>query len=125
WGMRHGRRIWNELLDNVNNYPEYKKVVEERWPEMLKIHFDTDNIDDPCFALNQTTLIKDNVFVSKFTEEELRTTRKYPLMYTTYENNAAYAWDENPIFVNPTLGDYRIRAGVDFPNIPFEEIGRY
>ena len=45
-------------------------------------------------------------------------------MYTTYENNAAYTFGENPIFVNPTLGDYRIREGADFPDIHFEDVGR-
>jgi hypothetical protein len=29
------------------------------------------------------------------------------------------------VFVNPTLGDYRIREGADFPDIEFEKIGRY
>ena len=123
--MRRGKRIWGERFDNMANYPAYRETGGERWPDMLKIHFDTDNIDDPYFALNQTTLIKDNVYVSEFTEEELRTSRKYPAMYTTYENNAAYPFGENPIFVNPTLGDYRIRDGVDFPGIEFEKIGRY
>ena len=45
--------------------------------------------------------------------------------YATAEGNAAYGLDENPVFVNPTLGDYRIRDGVDFPDFHFEKIGRY
>ena len=53
------------------------------------------------------------------------TERKYELIYTTYEDEAAYTYAENPIFVNPTLGDYRIKDGVDFPDIRFEDIGRY
>ena len=40
-------------------------------------------------------------------------------------NNSFYNTSENPLFVNPTLGDYRIRDGVDFPDIEFEKIGRY
>jgi len=32
---------------------------------------------------------------------------------------------ENPLFVNPTFGDYRIREDADFANIPYEKIGRY
>jgi hypothetical protein len=92
---------------------------------MLNIHFDTENIDDPCVALNQTTLVCDNVYISEKDESAFETNRKYPAMYTTYENNAAFGPDENPVFVNPTLGDYRIRDGADFPDIHFEEIGRY
>ena len=41
------------------------------------------------------------------------------------ENNRAYGLDENPFFVNPTIGDYRIKEGADCPDFPFEEIGRY
>ena len=125
WGMRHGKRIWGEMFYNVANYPAYRAVVEERWPDMLNIHFDTENIDDPYFALNQVTLVKDNVYVGDRDEAAYRTDRKYPAMYTKYEGNAAYQLGENPIFVNPTVGDYRIRDGVDFPDIQFEKIGRY
>ena len=41
------------------------------------------------------------------------------------ENNVSYSVDENPFFVNPSIGDYRIREGVDFYDIPFAKIGRY
>ena len=41
------------------------------------------------------------------------------------ENNVMYSLDENPLFVNPSIGDYRIREGVDFYDIPYEKIGRY
>lgn len=41
------------------------------------------------------------------------------------EKNGNYSVDENPFFVNPSIGDYSIREGVDFYDIPFEKIGRY
>ena len=48
------------------------------------------------------------------------------LRYSTVENNRGISLKENPLFVNPTLGDYRIRDDVtDFPDIEFEKIGRY
>ncbi|MBQ3901542.1 MAG: hypothetical protein II736_07470, partial [Clostridia bacterium] len=45
--------------------------------------------------------------------------------YSVIEDNLAYTPDENPLFVDPASGDYRIREGVDFPDIEFEKIGRY
>ena len=91
---------------------------------MLKIHLDFDNLEDPYLAINQVTYIKDNVYVnSKGTVPY--TDRKYELIYVTYENEKAFTFNDNPIFVNPTIGDYRIRDGVDFPNIPVNQIGRY
>ena len=50
---------------------------------------------------------------------------KFTDFFSTIEGNAAYSYADNPIFVNPTLGDYRIRDGADFPDIQFEKIGRY
>ncbi|MBQ2469077.1 MAG: hypothetical protein II503_05265, partial [Clostridia bacterium] len=47
------------------------------------------------------------------------------LKYLTVTNETGFTLDENPLFVNPSRGDYRIRDGVDFPDIHFEEIGRY
>ena len=41
------------------------------------------------------------------------------------EDNVMYSTNENPLFVNPAIGDYRIRNGVDFYDIPYEKIGRY
>ena len=33
--------------------------------------------------------------------------------------------DENPMFVNASIGDYRIIEGKGFYDIPYEKIGRY
>jgi hypothetical protein len=40
-------------------------------------------------------------------------------------NNVDYTMKENPFFVNPSIGDYRIREDADFLKIPYEKIGRY
>ena len=123
WGIRYGKRTWGDLLEKLKD-PAYRAVVEEKWPEMLKIHLNYDDLDDPYLANNPVTYIKNNVYVN--TEGKTPVTgRKYELIYTTYENERAYTYGENPIYVNPTLGDYRIRDGVDFPDIHFEDIGRY
>ena len=41
------------------------------------------------------------------------------------ENNVGYTVEENPMFVNPTAGNYSLREGADFPDYHFEMIGRY
>ena len=45
--------------------------------------------------------------------------------YGDVHDNMILTEDENPFFVNPAKGDYRLRDGVDFFYIPFEEMGRY
>ena len=91
---------------------------------MLNIHFDAERYEDPYFALNQTAVIKGNRFFND-SGEMAAETREYVTAYTVFEDNGVYTIGENPVFVNPTLGDYRIRDGVDFPDYHFENIGRY
>jgi len=50
---------------------------------------------------------------------------EYQERYSVMEGERLYTLAENPLFVNPTLGDYRVRDEVDFPDIQFEKIGRY
>ena len=123
WGIVFGKRTWGDLFEKLKD-PAYRAVVEERWPEMLLIHMNYDDLDDPYHANNPVTYIKNNVYVNR-NGTVPGIYRKYEQIYTTSENEKAYTYDENPIYVNPTLGDYRIRDGVDFPDIHFELIGRY
>ena len=123
WGIKYGKRTWGDLLEKLKD-PAYRAVVEEKWPEMLLIHLDYDNLDDRYLANNQVTYIKNNVYVNNKGTVPF-TDRKYELIYTTYENEKAYTFNENPIYVNPTLGDYRIREGADFQDIHFALMGRY
>ena len=44
---------------------------------------------------------------------------------TVGENNMELKRDENPIFVNPSIGDYRFLEGKGLYDIPYEKIGRY
>ena len=41
------------------------------------------------------------------------------------KNNVEYKNDVNPLFVNPSIGDYRIREDADFGEFPYDEIGRH
>ncbi|MBR3991895.1 MAG: hypothetical protein IKI91_07135, partial [Clostridia bacterium] len=84
---------------------------------------DLDRWKDREFCENASLVITGNRGFNKNAE----TTEYEELIakYSTIEDNVSYTLEENPIFVNPTLGDYRIRDGVDFPDIEFEKIGRY
>ena len=45
--------------------------------------------------------------------------------FGTVENNVHFTLEDNPIFVNPALGNYSIKEDADFLDIQFEKIGRY
>ena len=50
----------------------------------------------------------------------------YGLVFSDVGDNVdVTGLDENPIFVNPTVGDYRIRPGCGFFDIEIEKMGRY
>ena len=36
------------------------------------------------------------------------------------EDNLFFGKDENPYFVDPSVGDYRMRGDADFPDVHFE-----
>ncbi len=131
WGIKHGLPAWKKLFDCVEQYPAYKAVIEEKWPDMLNIHFDPERIEDPYFALNQVTSARDNLTIDVLTDTDMKVVndygsgRIYVDTYIDYINNITYSAKVNPVFVNPTAGDYRIREGAEFPDIRFEQIGRY
>ena len=118
-------RTYQTVFDNIAQYPEYRAGVEYWSPEVLNYHIDYDRTDDPNFIFNSVNTFARNVYINlggrkgEFADNELI------LKYLTVEDERAYTADENPFFVNPTLGDYRIREGADFADIHFEEIGRY
>ena len=122
--VRKALNAYTNLFKLIDKYPEYKAGVEVWSPEVLAYHFDYDNMDDVNFVFNPVNTIKDNVHINNAGKvDEL--TDKYHIMYITIEGLRGYTLDENPFFVNPTVGDYRIKGGADIADIQFEKIGRY
>ena len=80
------------------------------------------NPEDETFVFAPVSVATGNVFVNE--GKKIKISSQSP-EFTTMEDNEAYGLDENPFFVNPTIGDYRIKEGADCPDFPFEEIGRY
>jgi len=99
----------------------YYEIWKEKVPFIFELHFEKD-LTDPKSAYAPVNHAYNNVaFGSRdefnFKEEHVALGR--------IENNVKYNLDENPFFVNPAIGDYRIREDADFHKIPYENIGRY
>jgi hypothetical protein len=116
-------RRWVEGFAYFDSHPEVKEEAARKWPELFTFTTDLSRWQEREFCENSSLVITGN---RSFNE-----TAKQPefvdifARYSTIENNIAYSYEDNPLFVNPTLGDYRVRDGVDFPDIRFEKMGRY
>ena len=116
---------WNGAFSYFNSHPEDKAKAEELWPGYFDISMDFDDWQKPEFFMNSSVLCRDNVSIKAKGDAPGSGAEEINIRYCTFEDNAVYRPTENPLFVNPTIGDYRLRDGVDFADIPFEEIGRY
>ncbi|MBP0989647.1 MAG: hypothetical protein J5874_00495, partial [Oscillospiraceae bacterium] len=114
---------WVSIFSFFDSHPDLKAEAEEKWPGFFDITTDISRWRDREFCQNSSLIITGNrCFSAKSTESSYRDTLA---KYSTIEDNLVYSLSENPVFINPTLGDYRIREGADFPDIHFEMIGRY
>ncbi|MBR3422973.1 MAG: hypothetical protein IKG80_00620, partial [Clostridia bacterium] len=114
---------WQSALRNYDAHPEYKAKVEELWPGLTDITCDLDRMFEADFCMNSSATIKNNAEINVSGE----TVEYYEqaLLYSDISGETAYTVGENPFFVNPTIGDYRMRDDANFTTIPFENIGRY
>ena len=112
---------WSRILNYCDTVPGYREELEKRRPGASTFSFDFNNPDDPNFFLAPVTTVRGNAFING--DSAVRAGAKSP-EFLILEDNTAYGYDENPFFVNPTIGDYRVREGVDL-DLPFELIGRY
>ena len=121
------------LFDELRKGPAAGSAESEKWreawPWLYSIHADVSNSDDPDFFVNPSYCVfRDNYAV---TGGRTHTVAEDTVRLGTVYNNPEFTPDENPLFVNPTIGDYRIRDHVDtsviekIPYIPYELIGRY
>ncbi len=115
---------WKSAFDYFDSHPSDKAKAMEMWPGYFDISMDLDDWQKPESFLNSSVVCTGNVSIEK--EMTFDHSDETGAMYSTFENNTSCPPTENPLFVNPTIGDYRIRGDVtDFPTVPFEEIGRY
>lgn len=96
----------------------------QRWPLLYNYNTDINNAGDVNCVFTTINYIRNNAMIGASLAEQ------DPSKDTTYdrfgvlENNVSYDRDENPIFVNPALGDYSIRSDVGFFDNHFSEMGR-
>ncbi len=123
--FRKTRNKWTKVFGYIEAYPEFRAGIEQWCPEVLNYHLDYENMDDPYFVMNPVNTVKDNVYINSNGGTD-SPTGIYEERYVTCSGNRGFTFAENPMFVNPTLGDYRARDGVEgFPDVEFEKIGRY
>ena len=120
-------RQWKEIIDSIRADPEIEAAAAENAPWLLERTYDLEKWADPNFVINITVEVMGNRFINGTADApHVWTDDENALMkFATVEDNVGFTLDENPFFVNPSRGDYRIKDGAGFPDIQFEKIGRY
>ncbi len=109
-------------LNEIPTDPALLAIWQERWPTLFGLHVDYDRMDEASFEPNPANCVMKNNYAFGNCDnsiEELTT------KFGTVENNVHFTLEDNPIFVNPALGNYSIKEDADFLDIQFEKIGRY
>ncbi len=114
---------WLDIFAFFESHPEIKEQMTAEWPGFFDITTDLARWEDKEFCENSSLVITGNRCINAgavATEYDELLAR-----YSTIEDNLVYSLEENPLFENPTAGDYRIRSDAGFPDIQFEKMGRY
>ncbi len=115
---------------------EYYGLWRARWPELYEVidDYDWENFTDTkseergvnnpnCPATPGFCSVYNNYAIGNCSHYIAEPVARFAIRC---ENNVEVPFSENPLFVNPTLGDYRIRDDAEgIMKIPYEEIGRY
>ena len=110
--------------DYMNNKPkegeEGYDVWCERWPILYNVNFDPEKVGDPDCAFTTVNYFENNCLVNRNVEP-------YGVseLFGVFEGNIECTDKDNPIFIDPTHGNYGIREDSGFHSIPFDKIGRY
>ncbi len=106
-------------------------MAEEPWIFELNYDLKKENLDDPNLIVNPTNdNIYDNYGFANAENCDFDIADQVKNLGSVY-NNVVFSHAENPLFVDPTNGDYSIRGDVDLeaidkiPFIPFAKMGRY
>ncbi len=111
------------LIDSYAPYTYTSELWIERYPWLSRLDLDPTHYEDiECLVNPSYCVVKNNYTIGSGAYNEIPDT---VVEYGEVENNLFFTTDENPLFVDPTHGDYNIRDDVDFMKIPFSEIGRY
>ncbi len=106
--------------DRVNEGEVGYDLWRERWPIMYNFNIDPDRIDEKECLFRMVNYLDNNYVIG----DEVRF-NEVAQLFAEGENNVSFEETENPVFVDPTHGDYSIREDADFFKIPYKQIGRY
>ncbi|MBQ6678058.1 MAG: S-layer homology domain-containing protein [Clostridia bacterium] len=116
---------WSDLykryyLNRINEGEEGYEIWKETFPSLYAFKPDVDNpfVYESIFC-PWDSIHNNAIFGSGFNVAD--EVKQYGEVY----DNVLLTEQENPFFVNPTRGDYRMKDGADFFKVPFEEMGRY
>ncbi|MBR3991180.1 MAG: S-layer homology domain-containing protein [Clostridia bacterium] len=99
-------------------HPAYGTWLE-RWPELYNLNYDKSSAGQPDSVFSPVNYYTNNkIFGAKIPEN------KYYEMFGVKDGTEVLPLDENPYFVDPTFGDYRVRPDAGISDIHFEEMGR-
>ncbi|MBQ7474815.1 MAG: S-layer homology domain-containing protein [Clostridia bacterium] len=115
---------WVRFFENFDRYPDVEAAFREKYPEVFDLSVDLSDVDSPAFVLNPTNVVTGNAVFSAGGRDGKIGLDETVLPYTPTDGNMFYGLDENPYFVNPSAGDYRMRPDSEFPDIHFELMGR-
>ena len=119
---------YNEGWNSLDRIPDENTPNGQKWKELWPELYDIVAIRKDPSCYKETDLYKapmnychnnyhfdgaSSEFADKWVE------------LSDHENNLTFAADENPIFVDPTHGDYSIRDGVEYLDNHFDMVGRY
>ena len=117
-GNYQGAKFYRYLQNLPKEGDEGYELWRERWPLMFNYHYDPARIDELECGFKMINYIRNNyTFGAELADHDR--------FDNVSEGNVEFGLDENPIFVNPAVGDYRIRQDADFHSIPYEKMGRY
>ena len=99
--------------------PGYE-IWSQNWPIFYQYHDDITKLGDPNCIFTTINYVTNNYQIGDKPISEAA----YLKWGVGQETNKVISVNDNPLFVNPAKGDYRIKDGVDF-DLPFEMMGRY
>ncbi len=115
---------WKTFLNTLAANPALQEQFFTAYPELATLTLDVTRAGEPEFVLFPRNYIRNNwQFRDKITD--LNIDEDDPVGYIIREGNVCYTLTENPCFVNPSAGDYRIVEGSGAPEIHFEQMGRH
>ncbi|MBQ8523265.1 MAG: S-layer homology domain-containing protein [Clostridia bacterium] len=114
----------------VKEGEEGYELWKEKWPIMYAYHTDASKVGEvECLYTTVHYLTNNysfgNLGITVDENGEASFGEMGRLFGQFCKNNRSYDTDVNPIFVDPTHGDYSIREDVDFLDNHFKEMGRY